>query len=149
MDYRFKQSTVVIAIMSVLMIISIVIIANWRTLSGKKNNKAEPSVSEPEAVVTESSSDTFFKGTRLGNDLDAWKNDETFFDKDFKGSSEEETSDVSLNDISGNDVSGDDVSGNSVSENDTSVDSDKQKNDNEDGLSKRNTGEDDTDNGGR
>lgn len=86
MDYRFKQGSIAIATAFILMIISVVIIANWRTISNKlgANKHSALSVStatsEAEVALEVAEEKENLQGVRVGNDLYAWMADEDFFD---------------------------------------------------------------------
>ncbi len=87
MDYKFKQGTMAVAAAVVLMVLSVVVIANWRTISNRLGiskhgnptavSEAASAAEEALQVAVESGN---FSGVQIGNDLYAWMNDENFFD---------------------------------------------------------------------
>ena len=87
MDYKFKQGTFTLATMAILMVISVVVIVNWQTISRRINGSKKLSEAEISAAV-EYAEEAFevaetkgnFNGTQIGNDLYAWMNDKDFFD---------------------------------------------------------------------
>lgn len=74
MDSRLKKNAIVFCVMAILCIASIVVIANWRQISG---NRLKGQTEEK----TENVSDVGEDG-QIGNDLHAFLNDNTFFDKE-------------------------------------------------------------------
>lgn len=81
MDYNFKRGTIGITVVLSLMIISIVVIVNWDSISKKTKpvSASVETVEEKTEAPSFSPSETFFGGTQKSADLSAWKNDETFF----------------------------------------------------------------------
>ena len=116
MDYRFKQSAILIASLVVLLVLSVVLISNKGTIKRRVNAASKSSVSVETSVpdpVIDAGVETFFKGTQVGDDLSAWKNDALFFEDEYKEKVRDKiTVDVSANDVSANDISGNDVSSN-------------------------------------
>ena len=140
MDYKFKQSTIVVSVFSILMIVLVVIIANWKTISkhssSQVSNSSTSDVVETEEIEIPMTSDTFFGGTRLGNDLSAWKNDPAFFNGEYL---DKTTGKIENTDVSDNE-SKKDASTNDVSQNDGQIGSDMSISpDEEDGLKNRNS----------
>ncbi len=121
MDYKFKQTAVLIASIMVLIVLIGVLIANKSTIKRRAAGGNTPTATvvadrSETASVNPAASDTFFGGKMVGNDLAAWKNDPLFFgDKNEHISDGPIRIDVSASDISGSDVSGSDVSGSDVS----------------------------------
>lgn len=94
MDYKFRQNGIVISAAIVLMVVSIVVIANWRTISqsfGRKTSTnvtettvavADEDISVPEAETIKNVAKATYDGPQIGNNLYAWKNDDSFFDSE-------------------------------------------------------------------
>lgn len=94
MDYKFRQNGLVLSAVIVLMVVSIVVIANWRTISrslGRTQSNVQPettvAVSDTELSVEEVETikdvaNASYDGKQLGNNLYAWRNDDAFFDSD-------------------------------------------------------------------
>lgn len=75
MDSKLKKNAILFCIMAILCIGSIVVIANWRTLFGNK-------ISETGNIeVSDTTTEQIPEG-QIGNDLQGFLNDDTFFDKE-------------------------------------------------------------------
>lgn len=77
MDSKLKKNAILFCIMAILCIGSIVVIANWRQLFGSSAGSA--------AVSTQNSDleeGTLSPGGQIGDDLQGFLNDNTFFDKE-------------------------------------------------------------------
>ena len=87
MDYKFKQGTFTLATMAVIMVISVVVIVNWQTIS-RRINKTKPQGEASISVALENAEEAYenatkkgnFSGTQIGNDLYGWMRDEKFFE---------------------------------------------------------------------
>ncbi len=75
MDSKLKKNAILFCIMAILCVASIVVIANWRTLFGQRS---EPSVT----VTQEADENTQSPNGQIGDDLQGFLTDDTFFDKD-------------------------------------------------------------------
>ncbi len=73
MDSKLKRTVIFLSVFMCVSVIAIVAAANWKTVSRRINGRVSI-LKESAEEATESST------LRLGNDLYAWKNDETFFD---------------------------------------------------------------------
>lgn len=85
MDYNVKRGTIGLAVILVLMVLSIVIIVNWRAIDerfGVSDSQSTVSATLPVSAENAETSGSFVRGGQLGHDLYAWQNDETFFDSD-------------------------------------------------------------------
>ena len=105
MDYKFKQSAVLVASLLVLLVLVFVLVSNKGTIKRKANAANKPAVStetsEPEEKVA--TSETFFKGQQVGNNLSAWKSDPLFFQNELNEKIHDPLSvDVSSNDTEPN-----------------------------------------------
>lgn len=77
MDSRLKRIVILLTVITCLAVLTIVVFANSKTISRRLNNgNVSASVSETSAAETKKDP------LQLGNNLNAWKNDETFFDND-------------------------------------------------------------------
>ena len=102
MDYKFKQSAVLVASLLVLLVLVFVLVSNKGTIKRKANVGKTPvvstEVSAPEAEKTDTN-ETFFKGRQVGNSLSAWKSDPLFFQNELNEKIHDPLSvDVSSND---------------------------------------------------
>ena len=91
MDYKYRQIAIAVATCVVLMVVTVVFISNWQTISRKfKKNETtssivvETAVSEADAALESAVKTGNFTGVMVGSDLYAWMNDESFFDSDEK-----------------------------------------------------------------
>ncbi len=75
MDSKLKKNAILFCIMAILCVASIVVIANWRELFGQRSEPA--GTSSQENGETAQSPDG-----QIGNDLQGFLNDDTFFDKE-------------------------------------------------------------------
>ena len=77
MDYKFKQSAVLVASLLVLLVLVFVLVSNKGAIKRKANAANKPAVSTETSVPEEkvATSETFFKGQQVGNNLSAWKSD--------------------------------------------------------------------------
>ena len=102
MDYKFKQSAVLVASLLVLLVLVFVLISNKGAIKRKANAGKTPvvstEVSAPEVEKTDTN-ETFFKGRQVGNSLSAWKSDPLFFQNELNEKIHDPLSvDVSSND---------------------------------------------------
>ena len=102
MDYKFKQSAVLVASLLVLLVLVFVLVSNKGAIKRKANSGKTPvvstEVSAPEAEKTDTN-ETFFKGKQVGNSLSAWKSDPLFFQNELNEKIHDPLSvDVSSND---------------------------------------------------
>ena len=102
MDYKFKQSAVLVASLLVLLVLVFVLVSNKGAIKRKANAGKTPvvstEVSAPEAEKTDTN-ETFFKGRQVGNSLSAWKSDPLFFQNELNEKIHDPLSvDVSSND---------------------------------------------------
>ncbi len=102
MDYKFKQSAVLVASLLVLLVLVFVLVSNKGVIKRKANAGKTPvvstEVSAPEAEKTDTN-ETFFKGRQVGNSLSAWKSDPLFFQNELNEKIHDPLSvDVSSND---------------------------------------------------
>ena len=102
MDYKFKQSAVLVASLLVLLVLVFVLVSNKGAIKRKANAGKTPvvstEVSAPEAERTDTN-ETFFKGRQVGNSLSAWKSDPLFFQNELNEKIHDSLSvDVSSND---------------------------------------------------
>lgn len=75
MDSKLKKNAILFCIMAILCVASIVVIANWRTLFGQR--------SEPAGTITpENDENVLSPDGQIGDDLQGFLADDTFFDKD-------------------------------------------------------------------
>lgn len=75
MDSKLKKNAILFCIMAILCIGSIVVIANWRTLFGNKIRETG------NIEVSDTTTEQIPEG-QIGNDLQGFLNDDTFFDKE-------------------------------------------------------------------
>lgn len=75
MDSKLKKNAILFCIMVILCIGSIVVIANWRTLFGNKIRETG------NIEVSDTTTEQIPEG-QIGNDLQGFLNDDTFFDKE-------------------------------------------------------------------
>ncbi len=75
MDSKLKKNAILFCIMAILCIGSIVVIANWRTLFGNKTRETG------KVEVSDTTMEQIPEG-QIGNDLQGFLNDDTFFDKE-------------------------------------------------------------------
>ena len=73
MDSKLKRTVIFLSVFMCIAVVAIVTLANWKSVS-RRFKKTVSVSTEVTEEVDESSS------LQLGNDLDAWKSDETFFD---------------------------------------------------------------------
>lgn len=120
MGYKFRQGAMLIAGLFMITILGIVLLANRKNTSPNRANNTS-SISEEENTENQVTGAelTFFGGTNVGSDLDAWKTDPLFWNE-AKETVVDKPLDVSGSDVSGSDISGNDVSGNDVSGSDVS-----------------------------
>ena len=105
MDYKFKQSAVLVASLLVLLVLVFVLVSNKGTIKRKANATNKPAVSAETSVPEEKpvTSETFFKGKQVGNSLSAWKSDPLFFQNELNEKIHDPMSvDVSSNDTEPN-----------------------------------------------
>ena len=105
MDYKFKQSAVLVASLLVLLVLVFVLVSNKGTIKRKANAANKPAVSTETSVLEEkvATSETFFKGKQVGNSLSAWKSDPLFFQNELNEKIHDPMSvDVSSNDTEPN-----------------------------------------------
>lgn len=76
MDSKIRKNAILFCIMAILCIGSIVVIANWKQLFGEKNSTTEV------GIVDESDNTTQNTGGQIGDNLQGFLNDDTFFDKE-------------------------------------------------------------------
>lgn len=74
MDSKLKKNAILFCIMAILCVVSIVVIANWRQLFQSRG--------ETIAVDTTDTQETENTGGQIGDDLQGFLDDATFFDKD-------------------------------------------------------------------
>ena len=102
MDYKFKQSAVLVASLLVLLVLVFVLVSNKGAIKRKANAGKKPAVSTEVSVPEEETvvkSETFFKGKQVGNSLSAWKSDPLFFQNEYNEKIHDPLSvDVSSND---------------------------------------------------
>ncbi len=82
MDSRVKRTVVFLSIFLILVVLVIVGAANYKTLAKKINPNLTSSTSATEVTVANPGKTLTSGSLQLGNDLDAWKSDETFFDSE-------------------------------------------------------------------
>jgi hypothetical protein len=105
MDYKFKQSAVLVASLLVLLVLVFVLVSNKGTIKRKANAANKSAVSIETSVPEEKpvTSETFFKGKQVGNSLSAWKSDPLFFQNELNEKIHDPMSvDVSSNDTEPN-----------------------------------------------
>lgn len=102
MDYKFKQSAVLVASLLVLLVLVFVLVSNKGAIRRKANAGKKPAVSTEVSVPKEETvakSETFFNGKQVGNNLSAWKSDPLFFQNEYNEKVHDPLSvDVSSND---------------------------------------------------
>lgn len=75
MDSKLKKNAILFCIMAILCVASIVVIANWRTLFGQR--------SVPAGTITQENGENVLSPDgQIGDDLQGFLADDTFFDKD-------------------------------------------------------------------
>lgn len=78
MDSKLKRAVIAISIFCIIIVLTIVIMSNLTTIQKKLNKKETVTATSTEEVTTTSVKDSL----QLGNDLNAWKSDEDFFDSE-------------------------------------------------------------------
>lgn len=76
MDSKLKKNAILFCIMAILCIGSIVVIANWKQLFGEGDRTTEV------GIVNETDDPTQNTGGQIGDDLQGFLTDDTFFDKE-------------------------------------------------------------------
>lgn len=76
MDSKLKKNAILFCIMAILCIGSIVVIANWKQLFGEGDRTTEV------GIVNETDDPTQNTGAQIGDDLQGFLTDDTFFDKE-------------------------------------------------------------------
>lgn len=76
MDSKLKRTVILLSTLTVLLVVAVVIISNGKKITGREKNTKS---SEAEVSV---SIDSKTGERQIGNNLNAWRNDETFFDNE-------------------------------------------------------------------
>ena len=130
MDYKFKQSAVLVASLLVLLVLVFVLVSNKGTIKRKANAANKPAVSTETSVPEEKpvTSETFFKGKQVGNSLSAWKSDPLFFQNELNEKIHDPMSvDVSSNDTEPNKLTPGDADSSSQKDFEGKEDEDKKE----------------------
>lgn len=76
MDSKLKRTVILLSTLTILLVVTVVILSNGKKITGREKN----TVSSEATYAT--SEDKTAGGKQIGKNLNAWRNDETFFDNE-------------------------------------------------------------------